>query len=519
MPDLDLMTEFADPIDRLRARLCQAPEDADCLRELSRQVAKRDRHSGRALALSRRALALRPADLSLVTDAYQMAIAAAALDEAIALHGRIMAWTRGRGDGQHRHLDPLHRMLATKLAKAERFADAGAVILDTEPSTGINHTLRDQAILLEVHRPEAALRRLLALPPERRNRDTDLATTTALIEYGQLDEAARRLDALLAADPDFAAARMNRAMIRLYQGDYAGGWADYRARWATKDRREDRLPGVQLWRGEDLAGRRLLIWGEQGLGDELMFARFLTAPALREARVTLVARPLTRAPLARSFPGVHVVSRLAKDAAADFQIGLASLPGVLGIRPEDLPVASDYLTVPQARVETVQATLPAGLKLGICWSANVKRELGPVRSIPLAAFAPLAALPEVSLVSLQQAHGLDQLDGAPFPVHRPAIDGGDLDDTLALIRACDGVVSCDTAVVHMAAAQSVPTEVALKPVPDWRFADGPSPDESDMPCRSRWYPSARLYRQERYGDWQGLMRKIADQLAGDFGII
>jgi hypothetical protein len=186
---------------------------------------------------------------------------------------------------------------------------------------------------------------------------------------------------------------------------------------------------------------------------------------------------------------------------------LASVPGVLGITPETIPAAVPYLAADLERRATWQKRLGGGFKIGISWQGNPTFVHDRGRSIPLAAFAPLADVPEVRLISLQKRPGAEQIATVPFRGRIEQVldvsDTGDAAflDTTALIDTLDLVVTSDSMNAHLAGALGKPTFVALRKIPNWRWLTG----REDCP----WYPSVRLFRQTADGDWQDVFRRIA----------
>jgi len=347
---------------------------------------------------------------------------------------------------------------------------------------------------------EAAYRRALALRADYPEAHNNLGLSLEL--QGRLDEAKVHFDRALELAPDFASAHSNRAQLRLLQGDFRQGWAEYEWRW--------RLPGVSLppidvrpWDGRSVEGRTVLTRAEQGFGDTIQFARL--AGMLKEAgaRVVLECQPaLTR--LLATAPGVDaVVARGDPLPHCDVQIPLASLPHALGVL--DLDSVSRHVPYLRADREIVAKWRRAlaghdGLRVGVVWKGNPRHPQDCHRSIPVERFASLAELPGVKLFSLQI--------GAPAPAWLHDLVGGGqalaFEETAAIVANLDLVVSCDTAAVHLAGALGRPVWIALPPVPDFRWLL----DRDDSP----WYPSLRLFRQKRLGDWEELFARLAKAL-------
>lgn len=314
----------------------------------------------------------------------------------------------------------------------------------------------------------------------------------------------------IALQPAFADAHMNLGILKLMQGDMAEGFAEFEWRKGVDRRRpfEDDLPGAP-WDGSDPAGKRMLVYTEQGLGDSIQFVRYVPLlEALGCASVTLACQPPLTALLSGLGGSSATVLPLGGPLpAADCNVSLMSLPHLLGTTLETVPAPVPYLTAEAARVERWRRRLGGeGVKIGIVWQGNPNSKTDRGRSLPLKCFAPLAAQPGVRLISLQKNEGVDQLRDLPggMTVETLGEDfdagGGAFLDTAAVMMSLDLIVTSDTAVAHLAGALGRPVWVVLKAVPEWRWLL----DRPDSP----WYPTMRLFRQSREGDWQGVIERV-----------
>jgi hypothetical protein len=190
------------------------------------------------------------------------------------------------------------------------------------------------------------------------------------------------------------------------------------------------------------------------------------------------------------------------------QATLVSLPSVFGTTLETIPAKVPYLAADTATIERWRPAVEAipGFRIGVTWRGNPRHHDDAYRSFRLADLAPLAAIPGVSLISIQKNYGSEQLADAPFPVADlgPEFHRGDWMDTAAVAALCDLVVTPDTAISHMAGATGRPTWVALSRCVEWRWLI----DREDSP----WYPTSRLFRQERLAEWRPVFRRMADVL-------
>lgn len=355
-----------------------------------------------------------------------------------------------------------------------------------------------------------SFRRALALEPNYGNARYNLAN--ALVQLKRMDEADAEYRRALELAPDDAEVRYNHALLRLLLGDFAQGLPGLEWRWGLPGFSRPNFPQPQ-WRGEPLAGRTILLLGEQGLGDAIQMIRF--APLLKRAGATVLVacRPALHALLAsaggvdRLLPYSHVAAE-----SFDFHVPLLSLPGAFGTTLDTIPAEVPYLAAEPARIQRWQLELAetSDFKVGIAWQGSRDYVLDVFRSIPLAAFAPLAECPGVKLFSLQKGHGHEQLVAAGQRLGivdlgtRLDNEGHAFVDTAAAMMSLDLVITSDTAIAHLAGALGVPVWVALPLVPDWRWLL----DRQDSP----WYPTMRLFRQSRQGDWGDVFSRIAGEL-------
>jgi len=325
---------------------------------------------------------------------------------------------------------------------------------------------------------------------------------------GQLDEALGYFDRALEIQPDLAEAHCDRGMLLLVRGDLAAGWPEYQWRWKTPTARP-RPPGP-VWDGEPLAGRTILIDTEQGYGDTFQFIRYAPLVKARGGRV-IIGCPGHLVPILSTCTGIDEFYCVDKDRPPPFdvRVSLLDLPGIFRTELESIPADVPYLSAEPQRVEDWRTQLgdSGAYRVGINWQGNPSFGWDHFRSIPLAEFAPLAAVERVRLLSLQHGFGTEQLAGAPFPVEDL---GGQLDagpafcSKAALMRNLDLVITSDTSVAHLAGALGVPVWLALSFGPDWRWLLG----REDCP----WYPTMRLFRQTKLGHWGPVFKRIANEL-------
>ena len=387
---------------------------------------------------------------------------------------------------------------------AVRLLDAAAAETPTaETLFALSRAFRDLDRMVDA---EAAARQALARTPN----DSLLHNHLALVlrEQGKIDDAITEARQAVTCAPDDAEAHVHLALCLLTAGRYAQGFREYE--WRAR-LREGILPGAHLaapiWDGGPLAGRTILLVGEQGFGDTLQFCRYAPLVATQGGRVVLAVQAAL-ADLCRSLDGVTAVvasgERLPPFAV---HAPLLSLPRLFGTTPATVPATVPYLAADPLRAARWREALGgSGFRVGIAWQGNPKGAADRGRSIPLRHFLPLAHAPGVSLVSLQKDHGIEQLADVPADV--AILDAGarcdTFADTAAVVANLDLVIASDSAVAHLAGALGTPVWIALKAAPAWRW--GLSGDSTP------WYPTARLFRQPRPGDWDGVFAAIADAL-------
>ena len=318
----------------------------------------------------------------------------------------------------------------------------------------------------------------------------------------------------LAIKPDFAHARFVEAVARLSLGDFAAGWRAYESRWHVgwlASQRRDY--GAPLWLGEvSLAGKTILLHAEQGLGDTIQFARYAPLLAAQGACVILeVQQQLVR--LLSNLPGVaKVIARKEPSPRYDYHCPLLSLPLACGTTLETIPSQASYIAAPQADVAQWRTRLPRQRPLvGLVWSGERSHDNDLNRSMRLQTLTPLFDLTDIAFVSLQ--HEVREEDRALLESRSDVVRIGaafkDFADTAAAIAALDAVIAVDTAVAHLAGAMGKPLFLLLPFAADFRWLRG----RSDSP----WYPSARLFRQPQFDDWDGAVKFLRQELADDLG--
>ena len=361
-----------------------------------------------------------------------------------------------------------------------------------------------------LHEAGDSFRQALRIQPDFAGAHNNLGVTFK--ESGHLHEAEECYRRALQIQPDYAEAHTNLAITLLARGDLTAGWEENEWRWATPQMRSGRRDFAQpLWRGERAEGLTLLIHAEQGYGDTLQFCRYASIAAARGLRVILeVPMPLVK--LLRSLTGVERVVGSGEELPAfDLHCPMLSMPWALKTSLSTIPCAASYLQADKERVyawRTRLAALPnSGRRIGLVWAGNSHTHwpqaaiIDRQRSLPPERLAPLFELSGFHFFSLQKG-------GAAVPENFPLTDFmdemEDFADTAALIANLDLVIAVDTAVAHLAAALGKPVWVLNRFDACWRWLR----ERQDSP----WYPSVQLFGQPQPGDWQTVIRKVAEEL-------
>jgi hypothetical protein len=374
---------------------------------------------------------------------------------------------------------------------------------------------------------EAALglaNELLGVYP--RSLDGHMLAAIACQGLEQIAEYVRHLDAVVDLtcedDRNHLVARDSLATLRLQQGDFSawGEFADWQGRFPKRSALIQ--PLGPLWDGGPIARRTVLANAiVDGLGDAFQFIRYVPRIQAMGASVRLVCYGSQARLFAKCGAGPrglgldHIIAFSADGVPPEFlthdvQVPLMSLPAIFGTTPETIPADVPYLAADAGTVERWRPAVEAipGLRVGVAWQGDPRQTQDRRRSFRLAELATLAAVPNVSLVSLQKAYGVEQLPGAGFPVWDlgPAYHAADWLDTAAITSLLDLVVTPDTGIAHLAGALARPVWVALSRPADWRWMQ----DREDCP----WYPTMRLFRQDRLGEWGPVFRRMAEALDG-----
>jgi hypothetical protein len=318
-------------------------------------------------------------------------------------------------------------------------------------------------------------------------------------DSGDLARAEEYFRRVCAAQSQDAAAHFNLAVTLLRAGRLPEGFAEYEWRWQVPQfapqRREFARP---LWRGEPLEGRRILLWGEQGAGDAIQFARYV--PLVRKAGGTVILEVLPHLERLMTWMegGYPVVNALTTGAEYDMHCPLMSLPQRFGTDLSSIPAPTRFAIPDAAREKWAMRLEAEGTKIGVVWATNPSYLNNAARSVPAECLAPLTRLAGVRCWGLQVGPG-----AADAPEGMPNLGDELIDfaETAAVISELDLVITVDTAVAHLAGSLGKAVWLLLIYAPDWRWMLG----REDSP----WYPTMRLFRQTRPGDWSDVVERAA----------
>ncbi len=328
-------------------------------------------------------------------------------------------------------------------------------------------------------------------------------------DAGAFDEALKRLNEALLIQPQHVNAHVVRSIVYFLKGDVARGRVEYEWRLMMPDALPPKVPG-RRWRGEEIAGKRVLLLAEQGLGDVIQACRHIAGLRARGVgALTLHVPRALRVLLADNFPDVEVVTSLSDIGGVDFHCGMMSLPLLLEgpTPPEAMPQAA-YLAVSEERVEIWRQKFSClkGRKIGLVWAGNATYQSDHMRSMKAEHLRPLLDLPDCHFFSLQVGPATAGMVALKPKVEDLSAQVSNMTDAAAAIAALDLVISVDTSLAHLGGALGTEVWTMLPHVPDWRW--GMSGDKHPL------YGTVRLFRQKVRGDWAGVVSDIRAALAG-----
>ena len=487
--------------------------DADALAQLTTTLVARQRTAD-ALALAECAARAQPGAGTYFNHGYALQMAGRHAD-AVASYRAALAIDAGRPSLRN------NLAIALRLSggdRAEEIALLDAAV--THDPKDVQAWINLVVARIATHDLDGALAcagRLAALAPDNALAMNNIAM--AMKEAQRWDDAERCAARACELAPDDASYRFNLAIIQLVRGNYAAGWRGHEARWDGAGELRGRLPALPgpRWQGEPLAGKTLLVWGEQGLGDVLQFCRYVAPLAERVhregGRLVWNTFPQVGTLMQRSL-GAHTDGFGAGGGvdvlpAFDYEVPLIGLPLMLGMEASTLASSVPYLHAdPDAR-DAWRARLAGDrrLKVGLVWTGSVGHQRNPFRRVGLERYADaFRGIDGVAFYSLQPGAQADveAARAAGFAIEDFTAELTSFDDTAAFIGALDLVMTVCTSVAHLAGALGARTWVLLDVNPHWPWLL----ERTDSP----WYPTATLYRQPAFGTWEPVMEAVSRDL-------
>lgn len=396
-------------------------------------------------------------------------------------------------------------ILALEARKPEHAQEHILIALQSNP----NHTpyLNQLALIYSftglISHAEQLLVRTLLLAPQAAQTHYNLGIV--FMQTHRLAQAVDSFERALTLKPDFADAHscLGKALVML--GDQTRGWRELEWRWKTHLGQLHASPHNQpMWDGSPLAGRKLMVFAEQGYGDMFQFVRFLPQLTRAGHEVVFLCPPELKSLFRQASEMGRIVATDETLPDFDVQCPLMSLPLHLGTTLQSIPVEMPYLKAEPKAVELWLSQRRPGLNVGLVWAGRPTHKHDHERSIILAQFAPLAQIEGVHFISLQKG----PREHEPLPDGMTLTRVGDrlhdFSDTAAVIESLDLLITVDTAVAHLAGALNKPVWMMLQYAPDWRWML----DRADSP----WYPTMRLYRQPAHREWGPVIARLAQDL-------
>ncbi|MDA1272860.1 MAG: tetratricopeptide repeat protein [Verrucomicrobia bacterium] len=402
-----------------------------------------------------------------------------------------------------------HALLGALLIKTHHSKEAKQAserALAIAPNFLPAHVNLAQILLIENRLDEAAIHCEQVLRSEPLNAAALVCLGVIRTRQRHPREAIDVLERALKAYPDDSAAEINLAICELLVGRFHEGWRHYDARWRSKlTSCVPRSFSQQRWRGEGFSGRTLLIHAEQGFGDTIQFARYAAMVKKRGGRVVFECQPSLKS-IIRTVTGIDKVIGCGEELGEfELHVPLLSLPEVFRTHLETIPAVVPYLSPPEIDTTILPARRPDEIRVGFVWRGS-KSQNDDQRPVPLTALKEVFEISGIRPFSFQIDSITDELENSGltekiFPLGNALSDFG---ATAAFISEMDLMVTMDTAVTHLAGALGKPTFVLLPFAPDWRWLL----DREDSP----WYPSFRLFRQIRFGDWSVPVKRLTIRL-------
>ena len=420
------------------------------------------------------------------------------------------------------HDSSVHNNLGVVLAKQEKFTQAAAsyrraIRLNPSYAAALKNLAAALSALGEASEAADCYRRAIDL--NERDADAHTGLAGALVDQGLADEALASYATAVELDPNYAKPRADRALVLLKRGDFAAGWPEYE--WRLKSGCRSPKSEIPVWDGSPLAGRSILVYAEQGVGDEVMFASCLPEVIDSAARCIVECDRRLVPLFARSFPSATFIGRLddfdsspaPELTEVDIRIAMGSLPRYLRWTLASFPARRSYLIPdPDLREKWCRrlSGLGDGFRVGISWRGGKTPSIRLARSTDLAQWGEVFGVAGVQFVNLQYGDCADEFAAVRSQLGIEVFDFEDsdpltdLDDFAAGVSALDLVISVDNSTVHVAGGLGVDAWGLLPQHSNWRWMEG----RTDSP----WYPSARLFSRAEDEGWAAVFQRVAEAL-------
>ncbi len=471
------------------------PRNADAHSNLGMVLATL-RRNAEAMASFDKALALEPHNLGALANRGRALVEAGRAEEGLASLNKALALAPRHVEARINRGNALFQL--GRHDEAVQDYDQALALVPMNPGAHFN---RGNALFAQGRPEEAVLAFDRALGLNPKSETAWNARGVALQALTRNREAVQSFEHALALNGDYPDAHFNMGLSLLTLGDYPRGFHEYEWRWTRTGMPGQRKFRVPLWTGaEPLAGKTILLHAEQGLGDTIQFARYVSAVAQKGARVVLQVQPELKPLLAGLDGAAQVIARGEDEPDFDLHCPLGRLPLAFGTELSSVPAPIPYLSPLPERIEKWRARLSgvATPRVAFSWAGSSQHANDRNRSIQLSQILPLLSAGVAAISVQRELRPGDEalLQGATGITHLGA-EISDFADTAAILSLCDLVISVDTSVAHVAGAMGRPLWMLIAFAPDWRW----TLDRDSSP----WYPQARLFRQKHLGDWDGVV--------------
>lgn len=429
------------------------------------------------------------------------------LDDAIACFQAAVA--------RHPESPDLLNALGVSLAEKRRYEEAKTALVQSlhlrpdNPEVMLNLA----GVLISTHELQAAeslLHRVLEINPGNAGVYNHLGLIAK--SRGEFEAGIAHFRHSLKLNPEQPDVRANLGMSLMQLGDFTEGWREYHWRFKIQNAHNPpRTFSQPQWMGEDIAGKTLLLHAEQGLGDTLQFARFVPLAAARGAHLILECQPALLRLLKQSiaFPDLKFIAKGDQLPVFDYRCSLMDLPMALRTTLETIPGNVPFLTADSTDFANWAKFIDSkkrAFNVGLVWAGNPQHQNDRNRSLPIQALKPvLLGSPDIAFFSLLKRDKIPVEIPSEMELILPPRELSDFADTAGLIAHMDLIVTVDTAVAHLAGGMGKPVWILVPFISDWRWFVG----RNDSP----WYPSARLFRQKKSGDWSSVIEQLAKEMA------